>query len=449
MKPKNFDIRIITAVRQKFSTAIMKRYFYLHILVLFLAFFSVQAQTDSNADQTKIRLETFEKVWTTVNEKHFDPAFGGVDWKKIGEDYRPKIIAAKSDAEFYSLLQAMLGELNQSHFGIIPPNSEISATSFGEGEIGIEIQLLDGQAVISRVDPNSTADKAGLKTGFLIEKIDGKTIGEILAPLNEKLSKRRDTEPKKMLYRERTVMTAISGKDKSIVNIEAVDGQNQTRTFNVERSAYTGEMSPALGNFPPQQVIFESKILTENIGYIRFNVWVMPQMGKLREAISSMKDAKGIIFDLRGNPGGVGGMSNGIAGLLFEKAASLGTMKYRSGEMNFNIYPQKDAFAGKIIIVTDYGSASTSEVFAAGMQETGRARIVGETTAGAVLPSVIEKLPTGALFQYAIADYKSPKKILIEGRGVIPDIAVELTRQTLLENRDLQIETAIKEILEK
>ena len=427
----------------------MKRYFFLHILILFLAFFSVQAQTDSNSEQAKIRLETFEKVWTTVNEKHFDPAFGGIDWKKIGEDYKPRALAAKSDAEFYAVLQAMLGELNQSHFGIIPPDAELSATSFGEGEIGIEIQLIDGQAVITRVDLGSTADKAGLKTGFVIEKIDGKTIEEILKPLNEKLSTRPDTEPKKMLYRERTVMTAISGKAESTVTVEAADGQNKKQIFNIQRIAYKGEMSPPLGNFPPQQVVFESRILPENVGYIRFNVWVIPMMPKLREAIVSMNAAKGIIFDLRGNPGGVGGMSNGIAGLLFNKSASLGTMKYRSGEMNFNIYPQKDAFAGKIIIITDYGSASTSEVFAAGLQETGRAKIVGETTAGAVLPSVIEKLPDGALFQYAIADYKSPKKILIEGRGVIPDIQINLTRQTLLENRDLQIETAVKEILEK
>ena len=110
---------------------------------------------------------------------------------------------------------------------------QISATSFGEGEIGIEIQLIDGQAVITRVDPDSTADKAGLKTGFIIEKIDGKTIEEILKPLNEKLSTRRDTEPKKMLYRERTVMTAISGKAESTVNIEATDGQNKKQIFNI------------------------------------------------------------------------------------------------------------------------------------------------------------------------------------------------------------------------
>lgn len=423
----------------------MKKNIRLIFLVLFLSVVGVRAQDGA----AKIRLETFEKVWTTVYEKHFDPTFGGVDWKKVGEEYKPKALEAKSDEEYYGVLQAMLGELNQSHFGIVPPNTQISATSFGEGEIGIEIHLINDQAVISRVDAGSTAEKAGLKTGFVVEKIGEKTTAEILAPLNERLAKRNETEPKKLLYRERALMTAIGGKAESSVNLEIIDAQNKTQSFEIKRVKYSGEMSPPLGNFPSQQVIFESKILPENIGYIRFNVWVLPQMAKLQKAIVSMKDAKGIVFDLRGNPGGFGGMSNGIAGFLFDKQSSLGTMKYRTGEMNFLIYPNKDAFLGKVVVLTDYATGSTSEVFAAGLQETGRAKIIGERSAGAVLPSLFEKLPSGAIFQYAIADYKSPKKILIEGRGVIPDKDVKLTRQSLLENKDLQLETAIKEILEK
>lgn len=111
--------------------------------------------------------------------------------------------------------------------------------------------------------------------------------------------------------------------------------------------------------------------------------------------------------------------------------------------MEFVAFPQPDPFAGKVLILVDHGTGSTSEVFAAGMQETGRATLIGETSAGAVLPSVFEKLPTGYLFQYAISDYRSPKNILIEGRGVVPDIDVRLTRSSLLAGRDLQLETAL------
>jgi carboxyl-terminal processing protease len=427
----------------------MRRKFFLHILFSLLALLSVRAQPAPDADPAKVRMETFAHVWNTINEKHFDPTFGGVDWKQIGREYEPRVLSAKSDDEFYAVLQEMLGELNQSHFGIVPPNAQISATSFGEGEIGIEIQLIDGQFIVTRVEPSSPAAKAGLKTGYALEKIDGRSIREILAPLEEKLAARRDTGPKKMLYRERAVMTALGGKIGSLVTVEARDAGNKNRVFKIERASYEGERSAPFGNFPSQRVIFESKILPENIGYIRFNVWVIPQIEKLKQAVASMKDTQAIIFDLRGNPGGIGGMANSLAGLLFDKNTSLGTMRYRNGEVSFAVFPKADSYTGKIVILTDYATASTSEVFAAGMQETGRARIVGERTAGAVLPSVMEKLPTGALFQYAVADYKTPKKILIEGRGVIPDVEVKLTRESLLEGRDLQIEAAVQEIIEK
>jgi len=132
--------------------------------------------------------------------------------------------------------------------------------------------------------------------------------------------------------------------------------------------------------------------------------------------------------------------------VLGEKATSLGTMTMRAGYTRFFVNPQPNPYLGPVAILTDGGSASTSEIFAAGLQELGRAVVVGERTAGAALPSIIQKLPTGALFQYAIGDFKTPKGTLIEGRGVIPDVEVRFTRRSLLDGRDVQIEAAIEQI---
>jgi carboxyl-terminal processing protease len=85
-------------------------------------------------------------------------------------------------------------------------------------------------------------------------------------------------------------------------------------------------------------------------------------------------------------------------------------------------------------------------MFAAGVQENARGKVVGETSAGAILPSVFEQLPTGYTFQYAVSDYKSPKNIVIEGRGVRPDIEVALTRESVLAGRDPQLEAAISAV---
>jgi carboxyl-terminal processing protease len=121
----------------------------------------------------------------------------------------------------------------------------------------------------------------------------------------------------------------------------------------------------------------------------------------------------------------------------------------RVGHTNFAVFPQSGAYTGRVAILIDGSSASTSEVFAGGMQDIGRAVVIGERSAGAALPSIFEKLPTGALFQYAIADFKTPKGVLVEGRGVVPDREVKLTRRTLLEGRDTQLEAAIEQVTKK
>src|SRR4029079_2869049 len=128
---------------------------------------------------------------------------------------------------------------------------------------------------------------------------------------------------------------------------------------------------------------------------------------------------------------------------------SLGTMKMREGELKFIFFPQPGAYTGTVVILVDGESASTSEIFAGGLQELGRATVIGERSVGAALPSVFQRLPTGALFQYAIADFKTPKGVLIEGRGVIPNVEVKWNRASLLNGRDIQLESAIEQILKR
>jgi carboxyl-terminal processing protease len=388
-------------------------------------------------EAARIRLQAFNQVWNTVNEKHYDPTFGGVDWVKVRETYLPKAVAAKTGDELMLVLRKMLGELKLSHFGVFP--SDLAARAIGAAGIGVELKMIGNEPVIWRVEPGSTGAEAGLGSGFAVTKINGTSVDELLKPLEASMAERQLSESLRNLYRERTLEALLSGDPGTEAVIEA-----GSKTFRASRKPFTGEISQPVGNFPGQQVIFESRRLEGNIGYIRFNLWVIPQMAKLRAAVKEFADAKGIIFDLRGNPGGVGGMAAGLAGVLVNKQSSLGSMRSRGGTLNFVVYPQPDPFLGKVVILTDYGTGSTSEVFAAGMQESGRATVVGETSAGAVLPSLFEKLPTGAIFQYAISDYRSPNNILIEGRGVKPDIAVPLTREALLAGRDDQLEAAIK-----
>jgi carboxyl-terminal processing protease len=398
----------------------------------------------ADAESAGLRLAAFDKVWNTVNDNHYDPTFGGVDWKKVRGDYLPKATAAKSDAEFNGVLRQMLSELRLSHFGIFA--KDVAKQIAGNAGVGIELKMIDDLPVVWKVAAGSTAESGGVARGMRVTTIDGKSVPELLKPLEASFSGRTLTPQMRSLYRQRTLEAFISGAAESTVKLELTDAKDQSRAFELVRKPFAGEMSKPMGFFPAQPVDFESKRLDGNIGYIRFNMWVIPQMAKIRSAVRELADAKGMIFDLRGNPGGVGGMAAGVGGLVMDRQASLGRMRMRAGSIDFVVYPQEKPFLGPVVILTDYGSASTSEVFAAGMQELGRAKVIGGTTAGAVLPSVFVTLPTGAIFQYVVSDYRSPKEILVEGRGVTPDLAVAADRQALLEGRDAQLEAAVRSI---
>lgn len=409
---------------------------------------SAPGAVPSSENPRDIRIRSFEIVWRTVKEKHFDPAIVGGDWDRAHETYAPRVAAVKSDREFYLLMQEMLGLLHQSHFNIIPPESLTAEDqdSPSSGGIGIDLRMVGGSAMITRVEPDSTAARAGLRPGFLIKQVGDRSVEEILAAF-AKSSERAEIKNIRMT---RSVLAATGGDPGAPVKIVYIDDQNQRRETTLTRERLKGELSPKFGYFPPQYTEFETRRIANGesgyIGYIRFNIFTTPVIEKLKTAISGFGDAEGIIFDLRGNPGGLGGIATTIAGRICDAPGSLGVMKMRSGELKFAFFPQENRYVGPVAVLIDEMSASTSEVFSGGIQELGRAVIVGERSAGAALPSYFQKLPTGALFQFAIADFKTPKGVLIEGRGVIPDIEARYDRSSLLAGRDAQLEAAVERI---
>ncbi|HVG20357.1 MAG TPA: PDZ domain-containing protein, partial [Blastocatellia bacterium] len=164
----------------------------------------------SAASAPDARQETFDIVWRTVKEKHFDPTLGGVDWDKVRERYAPRVGAVKSDGELYALLQQMLGELHQSHFQIIPPEAIVQSESKEPegGGIGIDIRFIDNQAVITRVEPGSGAAGAGLRAGFIIKKVDNATVEQITG----RFLKSKESPAMIRLFMIHTVLGRIKGK---------------------------------------------------------------------------------------------------------------------------------------------------------------------------------------------------------------------------------------------
>jgi carboxyl-terminal processing protease len=458
------------------------------LLIMAGAGFPAQAQTQQTASppaevsDAQKRQESFDIVWKTVNERFYDPSFGGVDWKKVRERYAPLVAAAQSDQEVHRLLQQMVSELHQSHFVIIPKeaipkliarrkddapnanevddeemlveleNDELTTpldrigyklTERLSTGIGIDLRVIKGAAVITRVEPASAAARAGLRPGFVIKSVGGRSLASIIAEFQSNAtfqSAFRGELPVILLA------GFINGERQSPVNLVYLDGRNRLRAVRINRQKLGGEMSPAIGNLPAIYTEFVSKDLPGGFGYIRFNAFMPNLMKKVCAALRSHHESRGLIFDLRGNQGGLIGMIGGLSGLLEINTVTLGVMKSRAGRASLIAYPQRKPYSGPVVILIDGATQSAAEMFASGLQESGRATVVGEQSAGNTLPSAIIKLPTGALFQYGFADYETNFGLRLEGRGITPDIHVELSRRSLLAGPDPQLAAALAQI---
>ncbi len=128
------------------------------MLPLLLAMPLLWAQAPALSPQDRqLNLDSFEKVWTTVRDKHWEKNPGGLDWQAIHTEFRPKVEQAKNIDEVRGILKEMLGRLHQTHFGILPAtvyeavgDLDLDPTAMGEGSTGIDLRVLDGQAVVTR-----------------------------------------------------------------------------------------------------------------------------------------------------------------------------------------------------------------------------------------------------------------------------------------------------------
>ncbi|MGD9048596.1 MAG: hypothetical protein PVF77_11125 [Anaerolineae bacterium] len=96
----------------------------------------------------------FDAAWQAVNDNFFDPAFGGKDWQAIGDEYRQKLAAVEDDETFWlEVLNPMLFELGVSHLFALPAEmaGEMDTLTFATGSLGMDVRLLDGVTVITRV----------------------------------------------------------------------------------------------------------------------------------------------------------------------------------------------------------------------------------------------------------------------------------------------------------
>ncbi|MBL8228312.1 MAG: hypothetical protein JNL98_07540 [Bryobacterales bacterium] len=395
---------------------------------------SIRAQ--ANAD-----LESFDMAWQVVRDRHWDPQLNGVDWDAVKRELRPKLEQAPNRNETRRTISQMLDRLKQSHFGLLPAEvyNQVQAGSGSRSDAtpGISVRVIAGDAVITEV-----RDSEDVRTGWTLKRIGDWEVNPALREIAKSIQ-----DPVTRAFVEAgMIRRRLKGEVGSERAVECLDGQGGTVQTKLRLAEEQGTRA-SFGLLPPTPVWFETKEPKPGIGYIRFNMFLDPPrlMANFEAAIRKFHRSNGIVIDLRGNPGGLGIMAMGMAGWFVNKEdLHLGTMILRDSKLRFVVNPRLPHFEGPLAMLIDPLSASTSEIFAGGMKDIGRARIFGEKTAGLALPSNFQKLPNGDVLQFAFANYVSASGVPLEANGVMPHVHAPPTREALLKGRDNALEAAIE-----
>lgn len=279
----------------------------------------------------------------------------------------------------------------------------------------IKIDQTDGLPLVTRVFEDSPAEETGIVAGDKLLSADGQKLNGL------------DTE---------AVADKISGPEGTSVTISYLhDGKEYTK--KVERRKVEMDM-------------ISYSMLDDNIGEIIISQFNGNCVEGFKEAINGLKKekAKGVIIDLRDNPGGLLKDVCEILDLILPQ----GTIVYTENKAGKKDTYESDAnyWDIPIVVLVNGNSASASEVFAGAVQDYNRAKLVGVKTFGkGIVQTIVPIQETGAAVKLTTSRYFTPKGRNIHGMGIIPDYVVELSLQAgqeLTADTDTQLKKAMEVI---
>jgi len=398
-----------------------------------------------------VAVASFDSAWARIRATYYDTTFQGNDWAAVRDSLRPLAERARSQSDLRHAIESLFVRLGESHFSIIPREiaSSIEPGSTSEekgtpGYLGITLRLIDDRVVISRVGEGSSAEGAGIQAGWEVLRVDALDMAALVSASHAADDRRVRRAARLQVVLRATAATFGEAGEKATLVV--LDHRGQQRSMEIPRGEWRGQIV-RYGPLPPQYFEFEHRRYTDDAGctgMVRFSVWMTPLLPHLERAMEDLQHCRGVILDLRGNTGGIAALVMGASGFFVTEPVSLGSMTTRAGTLRYRANPRRSnrkgevtvPYAGKLAILIDDASASTTEIFAEGMRDIGRARLFGDTTAGQALPATLSRLPNGDLLLHVIADFHSPKGTRLEATGVIPDAVIPLRRSELLNGVD-------------
>ncbi len=363
------------------------------------------------------RLQIFDEVWRIVNEKYLYADFGGIDWNGLYPEYRTRIMRAQSRDEFYTAMNDMVAQLNDHHSRFVPPAAVEAEDAIASGReirvgIGVIVQPKPDGGFVQQVFPESPAARADIRPRDRIVAVNGRPY----VPSDGDLQ----------------------GEIGTSVRLTIARPGAKLRDVLLTRQEVHASILPYYRRFPG------------DIGYVSVpTLWVHDMGEQVSGALTDLVAGgplRGLIIDLRSNRGGWGEVLSEVLSHFVRGQVGVffGRDYVRPLVVNAPAGPDMRTLSAGLVVLIDEETASYAEVLAAVLQAEAGAIVVGARSAGNTETIYAHALRDGSRLWLAQEGFRLRSGLELEGRGVIPDVLLEVDWTRYSEDDDPQLLEALR-----
>lgn len=374
-------------------------------------------------------------------------------WDRTLRSYYDKTVI-DSDKLLYGAISGMLQSLGDPYTVFLTPqqNKETKQELSGEFEgIGAQLGLRDKKIVVIAPLKDTPAESAGIKAGDTIVKIDEKdTSGLTLPEAVQRIRGRKGTAVTLTVLHEGDEETVDISIVRDTIKVQSVEGGIK----NVKCQMSPAKRDPAQRENVKCQIVEKGEACDDcsTIGYIRLSQFgdntSSEWLKVVGEVASRSKESnfKGVVLDLRNNPGGYLNGSVFIASEFIASGTVVIQEKGNGQNQAFSVDRRGILTDVPLVVLINKGSASASEIVAGALRDRKGIKLVGEKSFGKGTVQEAQDLPSNAGLHITTARWLTPKGTWVNDKGLIPDIEIEINKED--PKHDTQLEKAIEALVQ-